>query len=134
MRCLLVRDAGGSVCSALAVNDRGTVLGAGRCDVNDSRSGRGPDGCGRSLESARVASNQALSGITCAELIIVNGPSNTEDYSNVLEQVSYVHVTEQDAAFALADQSAGVVVLSGRIIRPREDERRQSCSSGRPGA
>lgn len=61
----------------------------------------------------RHSSNQALTGISCDELFVVNGPHNCEEYVDVASRVSYMHVMEQDAAFALAGESCGIVVLAG---------------------
>jgi N-acetylglucosamine kinase-like BadF-type ATPase len=113
LKCLLVRDCGGTSCRVLTVKDDGTILGAGRCDLKDPKSGRDPYGSGRSIETVRLASDRALNGLKCDELLIVNGSSNIEEYPHVSDRVSYQLVKESDATFALADQSAGVIVLSG---------------------
>lgn len=113
MRCILVRDCGGTTCDTLLLRDDGQILGVGHCDVSNPLSGRSPAGSGRSIESVRHSSNQALAGISCDELFVVNGHHNCEEYADVAGRISYVHVMEQDAAFALAGESCGIVVLAG---------------------
>lgn len=113
MRAVLAIDSGGTKCNAVLVRDDGEVLGLGLCDVSDQCAGRGWGGSGRSLESVLHASRQALGGTHWDELHVANLNHAGISFAEYADAIAHHSVSEQGAAFALAGERHGIVVLAG---------------------
>jgi len=104
---ILAFDPGGTKCHALLVRADGQALGWG--------TGAGPGLSGRSDEAFLMAARAALASHVPAEIGVVNARAclvSALERQGVRVRANN-HVTEAEAAFALAGQICGLVVLSG---------------------
>jgi N-acetylglucosamine kinase-like BadF-type ATPase len=112
---LLAIDGGGTKCDAVTVRlDNGEIVGWGHCNPRTEGSGKGREGSGRSVQSARIAAQQALKSTQNGWLYTTNihheawMPENTG-----MQLAGYVPTREYDSALALAGFRHGVVALAG---------------------
>ncbi|MDO9542327.1 MAG: BadF/BadG/BcrA/BcrD ATPase family protein [Kiritimatiellia bacterium] len=100
-------DPGGTKCHALLVRGDGQALGWG--------TGEGPDLSGRSEEAFRMAARDALAYHVPAAVVMVNAHPRLMSAlgKQGIPVRSTSSVSESEAAFALAGQSCGLIVLAG---------------------
>lgn len=104
---VLAFDGGGTKCHALLVRSDGQVLGWG--------TGEGPGLSGRSKEAFLMAARAALARHVPASLAMVNAHPRLMAAlgKQDIAVLSASKVSESEAAFALAGETCGLVVLSG---------------------
>lgn len=117
MRCVLGIDSGGTKCDAVVVRDDGTAISWGRTEyASQPHNNRNFGGFGRNPRAVGMAVRQALKGLKCEELHI-SGLMTFMPLGYWRESdigcIHLHHVHEEEAAFALAGVTSGLVVLAG---------------------
>lgn len=117
MNCLLAIDSGGTKCAALLTDLDGNVLGRGYCHASSVKVTPYMGGRGRSLEAISAAALQAVGGrsIDTLHLVLINTRYLSRQLTARLgaQRVRLIEATESDAAYGAANETCGIVVLSG---------------------
>lgn len=103
---ILALDRGGTKCRAMLFDKTGKIIGMGI--------GQGPEISGRSLKAAQMAVEKAANGRPATEnlLLVFNGdPSCLKKLPFPIKESHFV--IEETSSLALAEETCGIVVLSG---------------------
>ncbi len=125
MECILGVDAGGTKCSAMLVDDSGTILGWGRYAH--------PGVSGRTTVPIVVAVSQAITGVEPDVVHLALGcsivPASIMSSFHHVSEVTLEMVSEHEASFRLAEHEHGVIALAGtgafvHVVTPDGDQLR----------